>query len=176
MAKIIFGMNVSLDGYVDHEAFGPDATLFRHFIEQAQGLTGSIYGRRLYEIMSYWDEDHPEWAPDYREFAMAWRRQRKWVVSRTLTSVGPNATLIADDFEAEIRGLKAELPGEVEVGGPNLARSLTELGLIDEYLLYLHPVVLGRGTPFFAAARPPLRLAASARIGESAIRLTYVPT
>ncbi len=181
MAKIIFGMNVSLDGYVDHEAFGPDATLFRHFIEQAQGLTGSIYGRRLYEIMRYWDGD--EWdqhdssrTPELREFAAAWRRQRKWVVSRTLKSVGPNATLVEGDLEAAIRGLKNEVVGEIEVGGPNLARSLTALGLIDEYQLYVHPVVLGRGTPFFAAARPPLRLVASERIGGDAIRLTYVPT
>ncbi len=180
MAKIIFGMNVSLDGYVDHEAFAPDATLFRHFIEQAQRLTGSVYGRRLYEIMSYWDGDEwdqhdPARTPDLQDFGAAWRRQRKWVVSRSLTSVGPNATLVAGDVEAVIRKLKAEFPGEIEVGGPGLARSLTELGLIDEYQLYLHPVVLGRGTPFFAAARPPLRLVASDRIGEDAIRLTYVP-
>ncbi len=175
MAKLIFGMNVSLDGYVDHEAFAPDPTLFRHFIEQAQGLAGSIYGRRLYEIMSYWDEDHPEWTPDFQDFAAAWRRQKKWVVSRTLTSVGPNATFVAGDIEAAIRKLKDEVAGEIEVGGPNFARSLTDLGLIDAYLIYLHPVVLGRGTPFFAAPRPPLRLVASDRIGESAIRLTYVP-
>lgn len=180
MAKIIFGMNVSLDGYVDHDAFAPDPTLFRHFIEQARGLTGSVYGRRLYEIMRYWDGDDwnqhdPARTPDLLDFAAAWRRQRKWVVSRSLTSVGPNATLVSDDIEAAIRKLKTELPGEIEVGGPNLARSLTELGLIDEYQLYLHPVVLGRGNPLFAAPRPPLRLVASERIGESAIRLTYVP-
>jgi dihydrofolate reductase len=180
MAKIIFGMNVSLDGYVNHEAFAPDATLFRHFIEQARGLTGSIYGRRLYEIMRYWDRDEwdqhdPTRTLDLEDYAAAWRRQRKWVVSRTLTSVGPNATLVADDIEAAVRKLKVELPGEIEVGGPNLARRLTELGLIDEYQLYIHPVVLGSGTPFFAAARPPLRLVASDRIGDAAIRLTYVP-
>ena len=180
MAKIIFGMNVSLDGYVDHDAFAPDPTLFRHFIDQARGLTGSVYGRRLYEIMRYWDGDDwnqhgPARTPDLQDFAAAWRQQRKWVVSRSLTSVGPNATLIADDIATVIRKLKAELPGEIEVGGPNLARSLTELGLIDEYQLYLHPVVLGRGNPFFAAPRPPLRLVDSERIGESAIRLTYVP-
>jgi dihydrofolate reductase len=175
MAKIVFGMNVSLDGYVDHEAFGPCPALFRHFIEQARGLTGSVYGRRLYEVMRYWDEDHPEWTSERREFAEAWRSQRKWVVSRSLKSVGPNATLVEDDIEAVIRGLKAQLSGEIEVGGPDLARSLTDLGLIDEYQLYLHPVVLGRGKPFFAGPRPPLRLVASDRIGEDAIRLTYVP-
>ena len=73
-----------------------------------------------------------------------------------------------------IRGLKAELAGEIEVAGPHLARSLTDLGLIDEFQLYLHPVVLGRGKRFFAGPRPPLRLVASDRIGEDVIRLTYV--
>lgn len=175
MAKLVFGMNQSLDGYVDHERFAPDPALFRHWIEQVRGLTGSVYGRRLYEIMSYWDEDHPEWDAPERDFAAAWRSKPKWVVSRSLTSVGPNATLVADDAEATIRSLKNELAGEIDIGGPVLAQSLTELGLIDEYRLYLHPVVLGGGRPFFVGARPPLRLVASDRIGASAIRLTYVP-
>ncbi len=175
MAKLVYGLNQSLDGYVDHEAFASGVLLFRHFIEQVRGLTGSVYGRRMYEVMRYWDEDHSEWPSDFREFAMAWRKQPKWVVSQTLKSVGPNATLIASDIEATIRGLKDELPGEIEVGGPELARSLTDLGLIDEYQLYFHPVVLGRGKPFFAGVRPPLRLIANDRIGEDAIRLTYVP-
>ncbi len=175
MAKLVFGMNQSLDGYVDHEQFAPDAALFRHWIEQVRGLTGSVYGRRLYEIMRYWDEDHPEWDAAERDFATAWRSKPKWVVSRSLKSVGPNATLVADSAEAAIRKLKDELAGEIDVGGPELAQSLTELGLIDEYRLYLHPVVLGRGKPFFVGPRPPLRLVASVRIGERAIRLTYVP-
>jgi dihydrofolate reductase len=175
MAKLVFGMNQSLDGYVDHMAFAPSPTLFRHFIEQARDQTGSVYGRRLYEVMRYWDEDHPEWDAEERDFAAAWRSQPKWVVSRSLKSVGPNATLVADDVEAVIRGLKAQLVGEIEVGGPDLARSLTDLGLIDEYRLYLHPVVLGRGKSFFAGPRPPLRLVASDLIGEDVIRLTYVP-
>jgi len=175
MAKLVFGMNVSLDGYVDHMAFGPGPALFRHFIEEAQRQTGSIYGRTLYEIMAYWDEDHAEWDAARRDFAAAWRRQPKWVVSRSLESVGPNATLVGDDLEAAIRGLKAELDGEIEVGGPELARSLTDLGLIDEYRIYLHPVVLGRGTPYFAGPRPPLHLVAADRIDEDVIRLTYVP-
>jgi dihydrofolate reductase len=97
------------------------------------------------------------------------------VVSRSLKSVGPNATLVGDDFEAVIRGLKADLAGEIAVAGPELAGSLTKLGLIDEYQIYLRPVVLGRGKPYFAVAPPPLRLAANDVIAESAIRLTYVP-
>src|SRR5262245_36510256 len=124
MAKLVFGMNQSLDGYVDHQEFAPPSpTLFRHFIDQVRGLTGSVYGRRLYAVMSYWDEDRPEWSPKEGEFAAAWRRQQKQHV------------------------------GEIAVGGPDLARSLTDLGLIDEYRLYLHPVVLGRGKPFFAGPR-----------------------
>ena len=74
-----------------------------------------------------------------------------------------------------MRGLKARLVGEIEVAGPDLARSLSDLALIDEYRLYLHPVVLGRGKPYFAGPRPPLRLVASDLIGEDVIRLTYVP-
>jgi dihydrofolate reductase len=175
MARLVFGMNVSLDGYVDHDAFAPDRVLFRHFIDQVRSAAGSVYGRRLYEVMRYWDDEHPEWGPEERDFAAAWRSQPKWVVSRSLKSVGPNATLVADDIEAVIRGLKDQLAGEIEVGGPELARSLGDLGLIDEYQLYIHPVVLGRGKPFFAGPRPPLRLVASDRIGEGAIRLTYVP-
>jgi len=175
MAKIVFGLNQSLDGYVDHQEFAPGPALFRHFIEQVRGLTGSVYGRRMYEVMRYWDEDHAGWTPEYRDFATAWRSQPKWVVSHSLKSVGPNATLVADDVEAVIRGLKARLFGEIEVGGPELAQSLTGLGLIDEYRLYFRPVVLGHGKPFFAGPRPPLRLVTSDLIGEDAVRLTYVP-
>ena len=175
MAKILFGMNLSLDGYVDHDKFAPDSTLFRHWIERVRAVTGSVYGRRMYEIMRYWDEDHPEWNADFREFAAAWRSQPKWVVSRSLTSVGPNATLVSNDMEAVVRGLKDRLAGEIAVSGPKLAQSLTDLGLIDEYRLYLHPVVLGGGQPFFAGPRPPLRFVASDLIGEDAIRLTYAP-
>jgi dihydrofolate reductase len=175
MAKLVFGMNQSLDGYVDHEAFGPGPKLFHHFVEQMRSLAGSVYGARMYEVMRYWDEDHPEWNADARDFAAAWRRQPKWVVSRSLKSVGPNAGLVEGGLEAAIRRLKAEIAGEIEVAGPELAQSLSELGLIDEYQIYLHPVVLGGGKPFFAGARPRLRLAASERIDEDVIRLTYVP-
>ena len=175
MAKLVFGLNQSLDGYVDHQRMLPDPGLFRHFIELVRGLTASVYGRRIYEVMRYWDEDQPGWDAEERDYAAVWRSQPKWVVSRSLKSVGPNATLVQDDVEAVIRGLKAELAGEIEVAGPDLARSLTDLGLIDEYRLYLHPVVLGRGKPFFAGPRPPLRLVASDRIGEDVMRLTYVP-
>ena len=115
MAKLVFGMNQSLDGYVDHMAFAPSPVLFRHFIEQARDQAGSVYGRSLYEVMCYWDEDHSEWDAEERDFAAAWRRQPKWVVSHSLKSVGPNATLIGDGLEAVIRGLKAQLVGEIRL-------------------------------------------------------------
>ena len=175
MAKLVFGMNVSLDGYVDHMAFGPSATLFRHFIAEARAQAGSIYGRRMYEVMRYWDDDHPEWDADRLAFAAAWRAQPKWVVSRSMKSVGPNATIVGDDLEGAIRELKAGRDGEIEVAGPDLAHRITKLGLIDEYRIYLHPVVLSDGKPYFAGPRPPLRLVSHDRIGEDVIRFTYVP-
>ncbi|MFZ0591560.1 MAG: hypothetical protein WAM39_13935 [Bryobacteraceae bacterium] len=103
MAKLVFGMNQSLDGYVDHLEMRPDPVLFRHFIEQVRGLTGMVYSRRVYEVMRYWDEDLPDWDAEERDFAAAWRSQPKWVVSRSLKSVGPNATLVENDIEAMIR-------------------------------------------------------------------------
>jgi dihydrofolate reductase len=181
MAKFIFEMNVSLDGYTDHEHFGPpDPVLFRYFIALTRNSAGAIYGRGLYETMRYWDgEDWNQHGADtngdLREFAEAWRAMPKWVVSRTLTSVGPNATLIGDDIEAALRKLKSQREGEIEVGGPKLAAMLTSLGLIDEYRLIIHPVALGQGRPFFSAPGPRLALRDSERIGTSAIKLTYVP-
>ena len=176
MAKLVFGLQQSLDGYVNHLEMGPPGpALSRHFAERVRELAGFVYGRRTYEIVRYWDEDSADWSADEHEFAAAWRSKPKWVVSRSLKSVGPKATLVEDDIEAVIRGLKAQAAGAIEVAGPDLAGSLTNLALIDEYRLYLHPVVLGRGRPFFAGPRPPLRLVNSDLIDEDVIRLTYVP-
>jgi len=175
MAKLVYGLNQSLDGYVDHLAFRPSPAVFRHFIGHTRDLTGMVYGRRMYEVMRYWDEDLADWNAEEHDYAAVWRSKPKWVVSRSLKSVGPNATLVEDDIEAAIRGLKAQQVGEIEVAGPDLAGSLTNLGLIDEYQLYLHPVVLGRGKPYFSGPRPPLRLVVSDLIAEDVIRLTYVP-
>jgi len=147
----------------------------RHFIEHVRDLTGIVYGRRMYEIMRYWEDDRNVESAEEHEFAAAWRTLPKWVVSSSLKSVGPNATLLGDGLEAAIGGLKARLAGEIEVAGPDLAGSLTDLGLIDEYRLYLRPIVLGRGRPFFARARPALRLVATDLIGEDTVRLRYVP-
>ncbi|WP_026793112.1 dihydrofolate reductase family protein [Pleomorphomonas oryzae] len=173
MAKLVFALNQSLDGYVDDMTLEPDPVLFRHFIDDMRAMSGCIYGRRMYELMRYWDDERPDWDNAERDFAAAWRSRPKWVVSRTLEQVGPNARLIRDDVEATVRNLKAQRVGTLEVAGPELAASLSPL--IDEYRLYLHPVVIGSGKPFFAAPRPPLRLVANERIGESVVRLVYVP-
>jgi dihydrofolate reductase len=175
MAKLVFGMNQSLDGFVDHDRFRPDPVLFRYFVQDTASLTGSLYGRKMYEIMRYWDDEEASWDADERDFAVAWRKQPKWVVSTTLKSVGPNAALLEGDLATAASRLKAEYDGVIEVAGPQLAQGLTDLGLIDEYRLYIHPVVLGSGVRLFAGATPPLRLTDSERIGPNAIRLTYVP-
>lgn len=159
MAKLVFGMNQSLDGYIDHMALPiPSTILFLHFVEQAQKQTGSIYGRIMYETMCYWDDDHPEWDAHRHAFAAAWRKQKKWLISSTLKAVGPNAKLIDGDIKHAIQTIKDECHGEIQVAGPTLAHGLTELGLIDEYRIYVHPVVLGHGKAFFAGWRSPLRL------------------
>jgi dihydrofolate reductase len=176
MATLVFGMMQSLDGYVDHLELGPPGpVLSRHFLEQVRGLSGLVYGRGMYEVMRYWDDDRNVESAEEHDFAAAWRTLPKWVVSSSLKSVGPNARLLGDDLKAAIGGLKARLAGEIEVAGPGLAGSLTDLGLIDEYRLYLRPIVLGRGKPFFARARPPLRLVATDLVGEDTVRLRYVP-
>jgi len=180
MGKFIFGMMQSLDGYVAGIAGGPELpppgpALHRYFNDHVRQMAGSLYGRRMYEVMRYWDEDRPEWSAIERDFAAAWRAQPKWVVSRSLESAGANATLVRDDVETFVSRLKAEVDGDIDVAGPDLAGSLTNFGLIDEYRLYFRPFVLGRGKPYFTGARPPLRLLASDSVGEDAVRLTCVP-
>ncbi len=163
MGKLVFGMMQSLDGYVEGVAGGlelppPGVALHRHFNDHVRSLAGGLYGRRMCEIMRYWDEDRPEWDAVEHDFAAAWRSQPKWVVSRTLKSVGTNATLVAENVDAFVRRLKTDVEGE-----------------IDEYRLYFRPFVLGGGKPYFAGARPPLRIIASDRVGEDTVRLTCVP-
>ena len=175
MAKLVFGMNVSLDGFVDHTAFAPGPKLFRYFIDQCRGHADSLYGRKLYQIMSYWDDKHPEWDEAEREFAAAWRGNPKWIVSRSPPAIGPNATHLGADLETAVRDLKSNVGGVIEVGGPDLAMSLTALGLIDEYCLFIHPVVLGGGNPFFHGDPPALHLLASELLDEDIVKLTYVP-
>ena len=180
MAKLVFGMMQSLDGYIAGVPGGPElpppgAALHRYFNDYVRGLTGILYGRLMYEVMRYWDDDKSDWEEIEHDFASAWRSKPKWIVSRSLRSVGPNATLVNDNVELFVERLKAQLDGEIDVAGPNLASSLSAPGIIDEYHLYFRPFVLGGGKPYFAAARPQLRLVETLPVGEDAVRLTYVP-
>ncbi|MEI9937561.1 MAG: dihydrofolate reductase family protein [Pseudomonadota bacterium] len=157
-AKISFGMMLSVDGYVAGPEAGPslpvpDEPLHRYFNEQQRRIVLNVYGRRLYEMMRYWEDADakPESTPVELDFATAWKDTPKVVVSATLESVGPNARLVKSDVVRTVSQLKAEMSGEIEVGGPTLAASLARHGLIDEFRLYVYPVVLGGGTPFFEA-------------------------
>jgi dihydrofolate reductase len=180
MGKLILGMNVSIDGYVDdldgNLVMGaPSQKHFGYWIETIRGHAGAIYGRRIYELMRYWDDDRPEWDAPRREFAIAWRSLPKWVVSRTLAEVGPNAALVSGDIEGRVRAIKADTEGIVSVSGPQLAGLMTSLDLIDEYHLHVRPFVLGSGKPFFHAARPPLQLVSSSLIDDDTVHLVYTP-
>lgn len=180
MAKLVHGMMQSLDGYVDDAEGGlvlpgPDEELFRHFTEQVRAVSACLYGRRIYELMRYWDDDRPEDTEAEREYGEVWRATPKWVVSRRQPPLGPNASLVDGDLEAFVRRIKDEVEGEIDVAGPTLAGTLTDAGLIDEYRLYVRPFVLGGGKPFFPRPRPELRLLGVDRIGPDTVRLVYAP-
>ncbi|HEY1654713.1 MAG TPA: dihydrofolate reductase family protein [Candidatus Tumulicola sp.] len=179
MARLVFAMMQSLDGYVASTdgipLLPPGEDLHRHFNHYVGELAGMLYGRRMYEVMRYWDEDRADWAAHERDFAAKWRSRPKWVVSRTLKSVGPNATLVNGDLESFLRDLCARVDGEIDVAGPELAAGIANLGLVDEYRLYIRPFVLGAGKPYFAGARPPLHLAGFERVGEDSVVLRYSP-
>ena len=192
MCRLIFGMMQSLDGYIAGRSGGPQPDgllssqaaaelpppgpiLSRHFNEYIRGSDGFLYGRRMYEVMRYWDEDKPEWEEIEHDFARVWRPKPKWVASRSLTHVGPNATLVQGDLIDFAANLKSKRDGDIDVAGAELAHVLSAAGLIDEYRLYFRPYVLGGGKPYFAGPVPALRLVKHDAIGEDTVRLTYVP-
>lgn len=181
MGRFIFGMMQSLDGYIDGPAGNlqlgaPDPVVFRHFVDHLHGVVGLFYGRRMYEVMRYWDSDQPDWNGNEHAFAAVWRAKPKWVASRSLRSVGPNATLVPRNVIDFGRQLKAEQAGDIDLAGAELAGALSTAGLVDEYRLYLRPQVLGGGKPYFAGPVPPLRLRSVHAIGQDVVQLTYVPT
>jgi dihydrofolate reductase len=124
--------------------------------------------------MRYWDEDQPDWDEIEDDFAQVWRSKPKWVASRSLTSVGPNATIVQGDLIDFAAKLRSERDGDIDVAGAELANVLSAEGLVDEYRLYFCPYVLGTVKPYFAGTLPPLRLVKHDAIGEDAVRLTYV--
>ncbi|GAA4857786.1 dihydrofolate reductase family protein [Kitasatospora terrestris] len=167
MRKLIYGMNLTLDGYVaaagDDIGWGgpPSPELFQYWLdhERASGLT--LYGRKLWETMSsYWPtgDQRPGATPAEIEFARNWRDTPKVVFSSTLDGVGWNARLVGGDAIAEITRLKAGGGGPMTVGGATLAGAAMRAGLIDEYVIATHPVLVGGGTPFFSALDGWVRL------------------
>ncbi|MGW5385095.1 dihydrofolate reductase family protein [Nocardia sp. NPDC003963] len=181
MRRLIYGFSVSLDGYIDDGAGNidwtdPDDELHQFHNDRYRDIEVSLHGRRLYELMAeYWPHVPADAPPIEREFATLWTEKPKVVFSRTLTEVGWNSTLARENAVEEVRRLKAGGDGVIEVGGAGLAASLMPYGLIDEYQLFLMPVVLGGGTPFFPLldTRIQLRLAET-RHFDKAVMLRYL--
>jgi dihydrofolate reductase len=159
MAKIVYSMSVSVDGFIagpggEIDWSVPDDELHRFHNEQVREIGTHFLGRRLYETMLYWEtaESLPEISETEREFARIWQPLPKVVFSRTLDSVEGNARLARDGIAEEVAAAKERVEGDIGVGGAGLASTLVGLGLVDELCLFMHPTVLGGGTPFL----PPL--------------------
>lgn len=158
MRKLIYSMNVTLDGYIaapgDDISWGvPSVELHQWFNDRAREVGVSLYGRRLWELMSaHWPtaDRQPDVTPVEAEFARIWQRTPKVVFSSTLEEVGGDARLVTGDAVAEIARLKAEDGAPMEIGGATLAGAAIRAGLIDEYQIVTHPVLVGGGTPFFS--------------------------
>jgi dihydrofolate reductase len=186
MGKLIYLMNVSLDGFVetpDHSLdwANVDDELHTWFNDQMRGVDASLYGRRLYEVMAaYWPtgESDPASTAPMREFARIWNATPRIVFSKSLESVDFNSRLATGDVGEELAAIKAEFDGDLEVGGPTLAAQFIERGLVDEYHLVIHPVVLGAGTPFFPPLDHPigLRLIETRVFGSGVVYQGYAAT
>lgn len=183
MRRIVVVSSISVDGFFE----GPDRGLewnlvdeevHQHFNDFLGEMSAFLEGRVTYELMEeYWptaDQD-PDVSPTMAEFAGIWRQMPKVVYSRTLERVGPNATLVRDVVPEEVRALKARPGGDMVLGGPNLTAAFEQHGLVDEYRLYVHPVVLGRGHPLFPPSddRIHLRLIETRRFGNGVVMLRY---
>jgi dihydrofolate reductase len=185
MSRVIYSMGLSVDGFVagrgGEVAVVPDEELHRFHNEEARGYGAHLYGRRLYEVMSPWEnyaEENPS-APEHElEFAHIWKATPKVVFSRTLDKVEGNATLAEGDIAETVARLKQETDGDLALGGPNLASTFVELGLVDEYRLFIHPVLVGGGTAFFPALdeRIELHLDETRTFGSGAVYLRYSAT
>jgi dihydrofolate reductase len=186
MGKLIYSLNVSLDGFVETPDHGldwanVDEELHTWFNDQARAVDASLYGRRMYQLMAdYWptaDED-PSAPEAIREFARIWKPMPKIVFSSSLERVEHNGRLVRGDVEAVLEDLRQEFDGDLDVGGPNLASQFVRRGLVDKFQLVVHPVVLGAGTPFWPEVDAPLRLRlVETRTFDSGAELrTYVPS
>lgn len=185
MGKLIWGMNVSVDGYtVDGQgeipSAGPDDELHQFWNNQVRDVAVSLYGRKLYELMSaYWPaaDQAPDISPVAAEFARLWRAMPKVVFSKTLESVDWNSRLERGDVVEVARKLKAETDGMLEVAGATLASSLVRAGLVDEFMVVVTPVAVGGGTPFFPTLNEwiKLELVENRTFPSGSVLLRYVP-
>ena len=183
MARLIYLLNVSLDGYVEAADHGldwstVDEELHGWFNEQMRSLDAMLYGRRMYELMSaYWPtaESDPALSAVEREFAEIWRALPKIVFSGQLDRVEWNSRLMSGDVSERLADLRREFDGDLAVAGPTLARAFIERGRVDEYRLVVHPVVLGAGTPYFPPldTRQQLRLLETQTFGSGVTYLRY---
>lgn len=183
MGKLIYSLNVSLDGFVethDHSLAwaNVDDELHTWFNDQARGLAASLYGRRMYELMSaYWPhaQSDPDATEAMRDFARIWAATPRIVFSSSLDSVGFNSRLVRGDVGTELQRARAEFDGDMDVSGATLAASFIQRGLVDEYRLLVHPVVLGGGTRFFPEVESPipLRRAATRRFSSGVVYVGY---
>jgi dihydrofolate reductase len=183
VGKLIYGMNVSLDGFVETTDHGldwanVDDELHSWFNDQARRLDATLYGRRMYELMAaYWPtgEDDPSATDAMREFSRIWKPLPKVVFSSSLEEVAHNARLVHGDVGEVLQGLRREFQGDLDVGGPNLAGQFVSRGLVDEYQIVVHPVILGAGTPFWpsGAPRQPLRHVGTRTFESGAVVVSY---
>ena len=185
MRKVIYAMSVSLDGFIE-AANGdlswsyPDEELHSHFNAQEAMIGVHLYGRGLYENMAaYWPTaDQNPSAPGVEiEYARIWKDIEKIVFSKTLKQVGWNSRLVSGNIAEEVNRLKAQPGKDMSVGGAGLAATFMQLGLIDEYQLFVNPVILGDGMPFFPALDNPinLRLIETRRFSSGVVYLRYQP-
>jgi dihydrofolate reductase len=188
MRKVIYSMGVSLDGFIagpdgEIDWSAPDEELHRFHNQRTRELGAHLCGRRLYEVMAYWETvDESSTVPEHEiEFARIWKETPKIVFSHTLDSVeAKNTRLASDDIADEVARLKEEPGKDMAVGGAGLASTFMELGLIDEFRPFVHPVVLGGGTPYLPPLdeRINLELVESRKFGSGVVYLRYqrVPT
>ena len=182
MRRLIYSMGVSLDGFIagpggELDWSAPDEELHRFHNEQTRDLGAHLCGRRLYETMSYWEtaEDDPALPEHELEFARIWKELPKIVFSETLERVEGNSTLATGAVAEEVSRLKGEPGKDLAVGGAGLASACIEAGLVDEFRLFVSPVVLGKGTPFFPGLekRIDLHLVETRTFGSRAVYLRY---
>ena len=183
MAKIVYSMLTSLDGYIAGSDGNialpvPEAELHQHFNDMMRQASVVLAGRRMYETMRFWDSpDRETGATEVeRDFAGAWRETPKIVFSTTLRQVGPNARLASGDALTTVKSLKTQTDGLVILGGADLAAFLARAGLIDEYRLYMHPVVLGDGKPYFQSGLSlTLKPLGTESLAQGVTLLRYAP-